>query len=209
MQYKDIIAVDVYLERRKAREYVGQLKTNDQGFVFTYDSQYLYKSNAISMGPDLPLSQKKFTSKNLFMSFEDRLPSKRNPAYSEYCKMVDISESEKDPLVLLSTLGQKGPSSFIFAPVYAPTFIGEDLIKYRKKLCLSVREFSELFDFSYSTINKIEKGKAHSNEILKRVEIYHDFPEVALREIERNHFKVNDSVVSYVRNILSEEIKNN
>ena len=85
-----IEAVDVYLEKRKTREYVGRLSREGKKFIFIYNDSYLYKGRAIPLGPDLPLTKKKFISETLFPSFEDRIPSKRNPAYPEYCKMVGI-----------------------------------------------------------------------------------------------------------------------
>lgn len=154
---KKITAVDVFLKKRKTREYVGQLSKENSFYIFTYDNLYLYADRSIPLGPDLPLTKKKFKSKNLFPSFLDRIPSKQNPAYNEYCKMVGISPSEKNTLVLLSTLGQKGPSSFIFSPAPTSAITHEDVINYRKSLKLTIREFSELFEFSPATIIRIEK----------------------------------------------------
>lgn len=206
-KYKSIIAVDVYLEKRKTREYVGRLSRSNSHFIFTYSDSYIYKDKAISLGPDLPLSAKKFTSKKLFPSFEDRIPSSRNPAYSEYCKMVGIDRDEKNPLILVATLGQKGPSSFIFAPVFHHSITSDDIIEYRKHLHLTVREFCELFDIATSTLHRIEKNRTSGKDTLKRLEIYLNFPEVALYEIMKNGDKINEAKRTLVEKILRSEPK--
>ncbi len=197
-----ITAVDVYLEKRKSRKYVGQLARENDKFIFEYNDLYLYDDKSIAIGPDLPLSKKKFISNDLFQSFEDRIPSKKNPAYKEYCEMVGIKPSENDPLTLVATLGQKGPSSFIFSPAPRNTITHEDIIHYRKILNLTVREFSELFDFSPATINRIEKKSICGKESMKRLEIYILFPEVAIYEVKKNRFKVNDDKIKFVIHLL-------
>jgi HipA-like protein len=205
---KIIIGVDVYLEKRKTREYVGRLSRINKKYLFTYDDLYIYKDRSIAIGPDLPLTTKKSTSNKLFPSFDDRIPSKRNPAYSEYCEMVGINPTENDPLILVATLGQKGPSSFIFAPVYEETINSSDLIEFRKFLQLSMREFSELFDLSTSTIFKIEKNQISGKESLKRLEIYLNFPQVAIFEVKRNGHKINDKKRKKVEELLEKTQKN-
>lgn len=207
MRDRHIVAVDIYLERRKSRSYVGRLKKENDKFIFSYDNTYLYKDNSIPIGPDLPLTKNEFTSNTLFTSFEDRLPSKRNPAYAEYCKMVNISPDEKDIFVLLSTIGQKGPSSFILAPVYYVKFDSLDALKFRQKLELSIRDFCDLFDFSYSTIHRLEVNKGASKEALKRIEIYTLFPQAAINEVKRNCYKINSDAVKKVIRILNKEHK--
>jgi len=203
-----IEAVDVYLEKRKAREYVGRLSREDKKFVFTYNDSYLYKNRAIPLGPDLPLIKKKFISETLFPTFEDRIPSKKNPAYQEYCKMVGINPSEKDPLILVATLGQKGPSSFIFSPVSNSGITHNDLLNFRKNLDLTIREFSELFDFAPATINRIEKNAISGKDSLKRLEIYIYFPEVALYEIAKNRNKIHEKKIKYVEKYLRSKWEN-
>jgi len=187
-----IEAVDVYLEKRTSRKYVGRLTRKGRVYIFVYDDRYLFNNRSISLGPDLPLSAKRYASKSLFTTFEDRIPSKKNPAYEEYCNMVGIDPSETDPLVLISTLGRKGPSSFIFVPVFKSGIDYNDIIKFRKELNLSVREFAEVFDFAPATIHRIETNKTTGKDALKRLEIYYLFPEVALYEVKKNGFKISD-----------------
>lgn len=201
-----ITAVDVYLEKRASRKYVGQLSRENDKFIFEYNESYLFDDRSIAIGPDLPLNKKKFVSSDLFQSFEDRIPSKKNPAYKEYCEMVGIKPSENDPLTLVATLGQKGPSSFIFSPAPHITITHEDIIHFRKILNLTVREFSELFDFAPATINRIEKKSICGKESMKRLEIYILFPEVAIYEVNKNRYKVNDNKTKFVIHLLHKRI---
>jgi len=202
-----IEAVDVYLEKRKTREYVGQLSREAGYYIFTYDNKYLYKDRTLAIGPDLPLSKKKFRSRTLFPSFEDRIPSKRNPAYQEYCQMVGIDPNETDLLTLVATLGQKGPSSFVFSPAVTVTLTNETLISFRKDLNLTIREFSELFDFSPATITRMENKKINGKDTLKRLEIYCNFSNAALYEARKNRHKINDEKFKHVEEFL--QFKNN
>ena len=199
---KKIIAVDVYLEKYTSREYVGRLTHQNNQFIFCYDDTYLYSEKAIALGPDIPCTQKKHQSKKLFISFEDRIPSRQNPAYKEYCEMTGISPKETDLLVLLSTIGQKGPSSFVFVPVYDDNFTKEDLKTFRKSLNLSIRDFAKLFDFAPATIHRIEQGRSSGKDTLKRVELYTLFPEVALYEINRFGYRVGSKISQHVKKIL-------
>ncbi len=201
-KFENLLGVDVYLQKRKSREYVGRLTKKNQTYIFEYKDTYIYKERAIPLGPDLPLSSKIHKSKIFFPSFEDRIPSKKNPAYPEYCKMVGISPLEKNEMVLVATLGQKGPSSFVFTPVYEKEFSREDIAQFREKLKLTIREFSDVFDFSPSTIHKIEKGRTTGKDALKRLEIYILFPEIALYEVRKNGFKVSDEKREYVEKFL-------
>lgn len=202
-----IKAVDVYLQKRKTREYVGRLARENGRFIFTYEDAYLYRDRSISLGPDLPLTQKKFISETLFPSFEDRIPSAKNPAYPEYCEMVGISPTEKDPLTLVATLGQKGPSSFIFCPAPTITITHEEVKHFRKDLQLTVREFSELFDFSPATINRIENKTIQGKDAMKRLELYYYFPTIALYEAMKNRFKIHDKKMRYVEEFLRKKLK--
>ena len=194
---KNIIAVDVYLESRKTRTYVGRLvekkEANQHGFVFQYDERYLYNKSALPLGPDLPITKKVHTSAFLFKTLNDRIPSSKNPAYEDYCKAMDISPKERNPIILLATIGRRGPSSFVFEPVYADAYSSEDLKKFRKNLGLTMREFASVFDFTPATIQRIETGKVTGKDALKRIAIYDHFPEVAIQEIVKKGGALQDS----------------
>jgi len=202
LKINKITAIDVYAEFGKSRILVGRLNKIKDKFQFTYNRKYLMSKKKLSLGPEFPMTKMRFYSDSLFNSFKDRIPSKENPAYSEYCEKFGISYDESNELVLLATIGSRGPSSFVFEPVFDFEFTAVDLAAFRKKLKLSIRDFAILFDFSYATVNKIENGKMSGRDILKRVEIYALFKEAALFEIERNKAKVHSSVYELVKKLL-------
>ncbi|MBC75723.1 MAG: hypothetical protein CME64_06885 [Halobacteriovoraceae bacterium] len=180
----------IYLETKRGRTFVGTLKREANNFSFTYDEKYFYSENPIQVGPELSLKKRKHHSKNLFGIFLDRIPSRQNPAYTDYCKKMGIKEDEDDVMILLSTLGARGPSSFVVERDVVFDFSGDLLKEFRKDLRLSMREFSKLFDISLSSVQKIESGKISGKEVLKRIEIYFKFPEVAAFEVKRNKREV-------------------
>lgn len=207
-----IIAVDVYLEQRKTRVYVGRLekfkRKKQEEYVFNYDDQYLYGKIDLMLGPDIPLIKKTHRSRFLFKSFNDRIPSSKNPSYEEYCKNVGISPKEKNQLILLATIGRRGPSSFVFEPVYQDDYLVEDVKAFREELGLSLRDFASVFDFSAKTIQSIETGKVTGKDSLKRIALYSKFPEVALYEVIKNGAALHDNKRSAVVKILKTKIKN-
>jgi HipA-like protein len=180
MRNLKIIGVDIFLEKRRTRLHVGILKRENAKLVFTYDENYFKAKNIIPLGPEFPLTQREFSSEKLFPSLEDRIPSLQNPAYPEYCSAMGIDAKEQDPIILLSTIGRKGPSSFIFYPIFERKVSTEDVIKFRKSLGLTTREFSAIFEFSQSSLNALERNRILGSEILKRLEIIINFPNVAL-----------------------------
>lgn len=180
MQKLKIIGVDIFLEKRKTRVHVGVLNEQKETLIFTYDKRYFKAKNAIPFAPEFPLTQQQFKSKKLFPSFEDRIPSRQNPAYIEYCQLLGIDSAESNPLILLSTIGKKGPSSFIFCPIFERHITVEELIKFRQLLNLTTREFAKIFELSQSSLNALEKKRALGKDLLKRLEIILKFPSVAL-----------------------------
>lgn len=180
MRNLKIIGVDIFLEKRRTRLHVGILKRENAKLVFTYDENYFKAKNIIPLGPEFPLTQREFSSEKLFPSLEDRIPSLQNPAYPEYCSAMGIDLKERDPIILLPTIGRKGPSSFIFYPIFERKVTTEDVIKFRESLGLTTREFSAIFEFSQSSLNALERNRILGSEILKRLEIILNFPNVAL-----------------------------
>lgn len=203
-EYNIIIGIQVYLEKRSSRLYVGLLSKNGDNFHFEYDQKYLKRREAIPLGPEMPLTRRVFESTTLFVPFADRIPSRENPAYIDYCKATGISESETDPFILLSTIAHRGPSSFIFEPLYEEDFKSEDLLAFRKSLGLSVIEFAACFDFSTAAVTRIELNQSSGREVLKRAEIYARYPEVALDLIRRRrgvlHTNKQKKVECWLRN---------
>ena len=180
MRCLKVIGVDIFLEKRKTRLHVGVLEKIHDKFVFTYNEGYFKARNIIPLGPEFPLTQKQFISERLFPSLEDRIPSQQNPAYSEYCNLMEIDRKERDPFILLTSIGQKGPSSFVFSPVFERKILIEDLKKFRELLGLTTREFAMVFQFSQTSLNAFERGRTSGKDILKRLEILLKFPAVSL-----------------------------
>jgi len=181
-----IIGIDVLLERFQTRIYVGKLEKVKNKFRFSYDPIYLKMKNILSLGPEFPLTQREFLSKELFPSFSDRLPDPENPAYSDYCAATGISPDISDPIILLSTIGKKGPSSFIFEPIYKDNFSFEDCEKLRKQLGLSMQDFALLSGVSLSILQKMKAGAAEGKDILQRLELYLKIPEALQFQLKRN-----------------------
>lgn len=184
MRSLKIIGVDVFLERRAVRVHVGSLQRVGGDLSFVYDEVYFKARRSIPLGPEFPLTQRSFISKGLFPSLGDRIPSRQNPAFPEYCHTMGISAEESDPMVLLSTIGQRGPSSFVFYPIFERGLTDNDLIKYREYLGLTSREFAAVFEFSQSRLSAFERGHISGSEISKRLETIMNFPDVA-RELLR------------------------
>ncbi len=190
----------VFHEGRKRRIFVGELSYDQKKhrYEFVYDSKYSSSKRAIPVGPELDLFKRKFVSSKdeLFPSFQDRIPSKANPAYEDYCKAQGISPSEENPMILLSTIGKRGPSSFIFESIYKNEFSKRDLIEFRKKIGLSLNDVAQAFDFNWLTLQRIESGKSEDSNSLKRLQIYLEFPEVALRQLKMTGSRVHISVLN-------------
>lgn len=180
MRKLKVIGVDIFLEKRKTMLRVGILEKQQGKIVFTYDDHYFVAKTVIPLGPEFPMTQKQFVSDVLFPSLEDRIPSRQNPAYPEYCQFVGIDPGESDPFILLSTIGKRGPSSFIFSPHFDRQIKPEDVIAFRKALGLTTREFARVFEFSQASLNALERGRTSGKDIIKRLEILLNYSAVAL-----------------------------
>lgn len=209
IDYKDVKAIKVYLELKSTREYVGMLSCDLGKYKFEYNKRYVALKKAVPIGPDLPLTKLEFTSDNLFSSFEDRIPSRGNPAYPEYCSIFNIDSTESNQLILLATIGSRGPSSLIFEPEWGELFLADDLKNYRIKLGLSTRDFALCFGFSQATIVRIENRQSSGEEVLKLIEILSKFPEVALYTILRKAHELHSKKKTKVIELLNKEIAEN
>ena len=179
MRKLKVVGIDIFLEKRKTRMHVGALTRENGKIMFVYNERYFTAKYVIPLGPEFPLTQRKFFSEKLFPSLEDRIPSRKNPAYVEYCAQTGIDPKEQDPFILLSTIGKRGPSSFVCSALYDREITPEDLIEFRDSLGLTTREFAKVFEFSQTSINALERGRSSGKDIIKRVEILLHFPEVA------------------------------
>ena len=200
----------IFHEGRR-RMFVGELIYNKDKcqYKLIYDKNYAHSKNAIPLGPELDLFKTNHLSAKgeLFPSLNDRIPSKLNPAYKDYCKSQGISINEKNPIILLGFIGRRGPSSFIFEPVYKNEFSINDILNFRKRLEISQYDLAIALNLSEVTLQKIETGRSQDENILLRLQIYLEFPEVALWQLKQTGNRVRSDVlgrlVNYFENTLN------
>lgn len=205
----DKTRVMIFHEGRTRRIKVGELSydAKKNKYVLTYDEKYTQLKNAIALGPTLSLFQLRHYSEKgkMFPIFLDRIPDKHNPAYADYCHSQGISSEESNPLVLLGTIGRRGPSTFIFEAVYATTFTPKDITQFREKLNITQHDFALAFDISQATLQRIESGKSVDENTLKRIEMLFTFPEAALWQLKQTggwvHRKVLIRLLTYFDSI--------
>lgn len=189
----DNTRLQVFSESRKRRTFVGVLTWDSSKslFEFKYDPKYAKSKNAIPIGKELDLFKKSHISKGkLFPSFADRIPSRENPAYEDYCQSQGISANESNPIILLVSIGKRGPSTFIFEPVFNNSFSHEEVRKFRESLGISIHEWAAAFDFNPPTLQRLESGKKTDLSTLRRAQIYLSFPKVAMWQLELNAGKI-------------------
>ncbi len=184
----------IFHEGRKRRVFVGELIYNEKEnqYELIYDENYARSKKAIPIGQGLDLFKPRHVSANgvLFPSLADRIPLKSNPAYADYCKSQGISVDETNSIILLGSIGKRGPSSFIFAPVYKKEFSVTNILKFREQLHISRHDFSMALGFSETTLQKVESQKSHDTNVLKLLQIYFEFPEVALWQLKQTGNRV-------------------
>jgi len=195
----DVNRLYIFHEGRKRRIFVGELiyvKEKDR-YELIYDKNYARSKNAIPIGPDLDLLKLQHQSEKstLFPSFIDRIPDKANPAYKDYCKIKGILPTEKNPIILLGTIGKRGPSSFIFEPVYLDKFKPTDIARFRKQLQITQHDLAEAFDISKPTLQRIESGESRDLNTLKRIQILFRFPDVALWQLKQTGGRIHKDVL--------------
>lgn len=215
MRYKkNPTRLEVYMETRKRRMLAGILEHDikNKRFIFTYEYDYLHSKSAFSIGPEFPITRQQFISENdtLFPTFEDRIPDKQNPAYNDYCYSQGIKPDESNSIILLGSIGHRGPSCFIYEAIYEPQeSTPEQLKSFREKLELTQWDFAMLFDFSQVTIQKVEAGKTKDKNILRLIDVFITNPTAALEQMritgKKTHRDVRDRVYKYFKTIEDEK----
>lgn len=189
----------IFHEGRKRRIFVGELIYNKQTntYEFIYDKNYAHSKKAIPIGPNLNLFKLQHVSESgkLFPVLTDRIPDKSNPAYKDYCKAQGISPNEKNPIILLGSIGKRGPSSFVFEPVYYNEFLPEDIIGLRKKLAITQYDLATALNVNKTTLQRIEAGTSTDENTLKYLQILFNFPEVALWQLKLTGARVHKDVL--------------
>lgn len=200
--------LQIFHEGRKRRLFVGELIYDKQSsrFILTYDKRYARSKKAIPLGPGLDLFTLRHESEQnkLFPLLEDRIPEKSNPAYIDYCKSQGISINEKNPIILLGTIGRRGPSSFVFELVHDEEFDPVEIVSFRKKLDITQHDLAQAFDVKKSTLQRIEAGVSRDMNTLKRLEILLKFPDVAIWQLKKTgnlvHRDVLNKLLNYFKN---------
>lgn len=172
--------INVYSQTQTKRVFVGILARENKKYSFEYNNNYKKLKNALPLGPELPLWKGKISSDTLFESFLERIPSKNNPAYKDYCREWGIDENENDFFVLLATIGGRGPSTFIFEPAFACEFGASELKSFRTRLGLTQAEFEIFFHISHMTLVRLEKDKLKNRFYMDYFSLFANVPE-ALR----------------------------
>ena len=193
--------LEVFHEGRRRRQLVGTLTYHPKTarYSFTYDVKYLRQKHAVPLGPELPLTKPSYQSKvkQLFPSLMDRIPSKENPAYADYCRAAGIEPGEANPVRLLTSVGHRGPSTFIFEPVYR--FDRDALItavkEFRQRLDISLWELARAFDIPYLTMQRIEANKSKDDLTMRLIYCYLTFPDTAIWQLEVSGRYVNRETV--------------
>lgn len=187
-------------ELTRRRIYVGELIYDPKRDVYElrYDKNYVNSKKAIPLGPELDLFKMVHVSKKgqLFPVFLDRIPEKSNPAYKDYCLSQGISQKESNPIILLGSIGARGPSSFVFEHVYKADFSADDIIKIRKDLGVSQYDLATAFGIKEITLQRIESGVGSDQNTIKLLQIYFSFPDVAFWQLRQTGVRVHSSVLA-------------
>ncbi|HHF7367941.1 TPA: helix-turn-helix transcriptional regulator [Legionella bozemanae] len=196
--------LNIFHEGRKRRVFVGELIYNKDKEIYEliYDENYAYSDTAIPLGPELDLFKLHHSSEKgkLFKSLLDRIPSKENPAYKDYCASQGISPDEQNPIILLGSIGKRGPSSFIFEPVYSSSFTKRDIKKLRNEIGITQHDLANVLDISIATLARIETGTSHDTNTIKRIEIFFNFPDVALWQLKQTGGRLHSEVLTKLLN---------
>jgi DNA-binding XRE family transcriptional regulator len=118
-----------------------------------------------------------------------------NPAYEDYCFAQNISVNERNPIILLGSIGKKGPSSFIFEPVYDNPFTSVDIVKIREILDISQHDLAKAFGLSEITVKKIESRKSQDATTLKLIQMFFTFPECGLWQLKQTGSRVHSAAL--------------
>lgn len=194
--------INVWSQTTSQKVLVGVLSKEKESYRFCYEDSYVVLKNAIPLGPEFPLIEKEFYSKKLFPTFVDRIPEKRNPAYADYCQQWGVSVEEKDPFVLLTTIGRRGPSTFVFEPLTIDFYDADSVKIFREKLGLNQRDFASLFGLYQATLARIETKKAENETILRYLKICAEVPEALQWIVEKRGQYIHDEKRVFILKLL-------
>jgi transcriptional regulator with XRE-family HTH domain len=87
--------------------------------------------------------------------------------------------------LLSKTPGKRGPSFFVFEKVYQTTFTPQDIVQFRETLNLTQYDLAMALGITKVTLQRIMTGLSHDMNILRLLQIYFTFPEVALWQLQQ------------------------
>ena len=202
------LLVNAFTQSKTKRTLVGKLWQDADRYCFEYDRAYLNKKTSIPIGPEMPLQRQILKSPIFFASLQDRIPSVLNPEYPNYCKQWNIDPKEGDPLILISTIGQRGPSSFIFRKVQQLAFDGPQLKAFRKALGLTLSDLADFLGIQAPTIVNAENGNNRSFWLLKYCSLLNTVPAALEQALhERGQFLHDDKIAEIKKYIAEQEGK--
>ncbi len=104
----------------------------------------------------------------------DRIPSRLNAAYPEYCESVGIRVDERNPMILLPSLGRRGPSDFIIERVFVlqDQIIPKALRRILEEVPLSQNDLALALDIPITTLWRILKGSSKDESLLRLIHLY-------------------------------------
>ena len=200
--------INVYSQTKGKRTFVGTLWREAGKYIFEYDRSYQRLKNAVALGPEFKLWKKRFSSKKLFPSIVDRIPSKENPAYADYCAQWGINKDEADPFVLLTTIGRRGPSTFVFEAGNDEDYSALDVKWFRKHLKLNQREFAALFGITQATLVKLETGRTEYPLILSYIQLCKKVPKALSWLLQKRGQYLHDEKRVFIANLISKKLEN-
>jgi len=168
--------IHIFSQTKSDRTPIGILSRQGGKYHFEYDKSYKNSKKAVALGPEFDLWKDSFSSSKLFPSLADRIPSKNNPAYVDYCKQWGIDENEDDPFVLLTTIGRRGPSTFVFE-AKPENFDAKNIKAFREKIDLNQREFARLFHITQTTLSSLESSKTYNSTMALFLKLCSAVPE--------------------------------
>ena len=181
--------LNIFHEGRKRRVFVAKLIHNVEESLYEliYNESYVYSDTAIPLGAELDLFNLHHRSEKgkMFPSFIDRIPSRENPAYEDYCAQQGIESDEENLIVLLGTIGKRGPSSFIFELIYESNFTINMIKQRREKIGVTQHDLATALNISLVTLARLETGKSNDLSTLRKIEVFFTFPEVAMWQLKQ------------------------
>ncbi len=181
--------IEIWHETLLSRKKVGTITRRDGKYILVYDEAYLNWADSTPLGPDLPLSKQIHVSKSFWTSLNEALPPRDTAHYKDYCDAAGIDIKETDPLILLSTVGKRGASSFVFEIVHDENTMENSakFLRYlQKEAKLSLADIALMFNIPKLSIFKLLHGQLKEPMIPRLISLYQKYPDMTLSELSKN-----------------------